>query len=334
MRKAFFQTLASLTERDSGVYLLTGDLGFGVFDSFQSSHAKTFVNVGVAEANMIGISAGLALSGKKVYCYSIIPFLLMRAYEQIRVDVAYNGLAVRLIGTGGGFSYGLEGFTHYGLEDLALMRVLPNMTVVVPADACEAKQLAALSLDFSTPLYVRLGKAGDPVVHKQERPLEIGKGMVLAEGRQAAVIAAGSMVFPALQAVETLRSKGLAVTLVDMHTIRPLDVDLVRQCASTHELIVTVEEHSITGGLGSAVAEMLCEDGYKGAFRRMGIPERLQRIVGDAEYLKLKYGLGAEGISTCVVDELEGASIYDHKRAVHRLSTALSSDEDRVARPL
>ncbi len=334
MRKAFFETLSSLTARDPHVYLLTGDLGFGVFDSFRASHPRTFVNVGVAEASMIGVGAGLALCGKKVYCYSIIPFLLMRAYEQIRVDVAGHGLGVRLIGTGGGFSYGLEGFTHYGLEDLALMRVLPNMTIVAPADPSEANQLAALSLDFATPLYVRLGKAGDPVVHTRPRTLAIGQGMVLSEGRHAAVIATGSMVFPALQAVQKLRAQGIEVTLIDMHTIQPLDVTLVRQCASSHELIVTVEEHRITGGLGSAVAEVLCENGYKGAFRRIGIPEKLPPCVGDAEHLKQQYGLSTEGILTGIIGTLEGAARYDHKRAVHRLSTALSRNEEGSVQPL
>lgn len=305
MRKAFFQVLGEVVATHGDIYLLTGDLGFGLFDSFRAKYPDKFYDIGVAESNMIGIAAGLSLSGKNVYCYSIIPFLVMRAYEHIRLDIAYNNLSVKLVGVGGGFTYGLEGFTHFGLEDLALMRALPNMTVVVPADPIEARQLAKISCEYPSPLYIRLGRTGDPTIHDGTCNFEVGKGMILSEGRDVAIFAIGNMVFEAKQAVDILRKKGITATLINMHTVKPLDVELVKQCASAYDVIFSIEEHSAVGGLGSALADVLCENAYKGVFKKMSIPEKLNDFIGDGNYLRDKYGLSSKKIASRILKKLE-----------------------------
>ena len=301
MRESFFRVLLDMAERHEDIYLLTADMGFKLFDSFRERYPDRFLNIGIAEANMIGIAAGLSLSGKNVYCYSIIPFLIMRAYEQIRIDVACQNLNVKLVGVGGGFTYGLEGFTHFGIEDLSLMRSLPNMSMVIPADTREAEKLAEISYEYPSPLYIRLGRAGEPLIHTNTPSFEIGKGLVLVEGKDVAIFAIGSMVYQAVRAIDIIRKEGLSVTLVNMHTLKPLDVRLIKQCASTHRAIFTVEEHTVVGGLGSAVAEVLAESSYGGVFRRIGIPESLKNFVGNASCLQEKYGLTAEGIAESIM---------------------------------
>lgn len=304
MRKAFFKALEDLAETHDDIYLLTGDLGFNLFDSFRAKYPDRFYDIGVAESNMIGIAAGLSLSGKNVYCYSIIPFLIMRTYEHIRLNIAYNNLNVKLVGVGGGFTYGLEGFTHFGLEDLALMKVLPNMTVVVPADPVEAERLARISYEYPSPFYIRLGRTGEPVIHQGIPDLKIGKGMVLCKGKDIAIFTIGNMLNVCKSVANMLEKKGISVTLINMHTLKPLDVDLIEECASIHNAIFSIEEHSIIAGLGSSLAEILCENSYKGKFVRIGIPEKLENYIGNADYLRDKYGLTSNKIFSRILREL------------------------------
>lgn len=313
MRDTFFKALGDIAQIDEDVYLLTGDLGFKLFDPFKAKCPDRFLDVGVAEANMIGVAAGLALSGKNVYCYSIIPFLIMRAYEQVRMDIAYHNLNVKLVGVGGGFTYGLEGFSHFGIEDLSLMRSLPNMNVVVPADSKEATQLVIASCEHPSPLYIRLGRTGEPIIHKGTPNFKIGRGMVLSEGRDVAIFAIGSMVYQAKLAASLLSKKGVSATVINMHTLKPLDISLIKACALAHRAIFTIEEHSIVGGLGSAVAEVLLENSYHGIFKRMGIPEKLSNFVGNADYLRKQYGLTAEDISKTIEKELQRELLWTGK---------------------
>jgi len=278
---------------------------------------------------MIGISSGLALSGKTVYCYSIIPFLTMRAYEQIRIDVAYHNLSVKLVGMGAGFTYGFEGYTHFGIEDMALMRAMPNMHVVVPDTIENAVAIAQLSYTYPHPLYIRLGRAG--VKNRDGRyNLEIGKGLTLFEGKDIAVFAIGNMVEPALQAIDSLKIKGISATLVNMHTLKPLDVDLIKQCLTTHKAVFTIEEHSIIGGLGSAVAEILAENSYGGIFKRIGIPEVLDsKIIGTADYLWHSYGLTAEKIGENIIGVLNGKKGFRYNEQQSAVDKQLSAFSGR-----
>lgn len=305
MRLSFFKTIEELAERQNNMIILTGDLGFKLFDSFISKFPDRFYDVGVAEANMIGIAAGLSLCGKNVYCYSIIPFLTMRAFEQIRIDIAYNNLKVKLVGVGGGFTYGLEGFTHYGLEDLALMRMLPNMAVVVPADPKEASALAEASVSYEGPIYIRLGRTGEPFIHDKSIEFKIGHPIILNEGKDIAIFAIGNMVYTAKKVMEKLKQNKINITLINMHTLKPLEKHIIRQVSSTHKTIITVEEHYINGGLGSAVAEILAESSFNGRFIRIGIPMKLSKYIGKADYLRIKYCLTTESIYERITNELE-----------------------------
>lgn len=305
MRTAFFGTLEQLKQNNGDIFVLTGDLGFKLFDSFKSRYPDKFYDIGIAEANMVGIASGLSLSGKNVYCYSITPFLFARAFEQIRIDVAYQNLNVKLIGVGGGFAYGLEGITHWGLEDFALMRSLHNMSVVCPADYKEAERFAEISYEYQGPLYIRLGQKADPVVHDRVPDLEIGKALVMNEGKDIAVFATGSMVYAVKQVVEMLSHKGIRATFINMHTLKPLDIENIDQIASTHKAIFSVEEHNIHGGLGSAIAEFLAENGYNGLFKRIGIPDKLGSFIGRADYLREKYGLTPEKIYNKIINEIK-----------------------------
>lgn len=283
---------------------LPEDLGFGLLDSFRTKFPDRFYDIGVAECDMAGIAAGLSLSGKNVYCYSIIPFLIMRTYEQIRVDIAYHNLNVKLVGGGGGLTYGFEGFTHFGLEDFALMRSLPNMSVVVPADAMEAKQLAKISYEYPSPLYIRLGRNGEPLIHEREPRFEIGKSMVLTEGKDVAIFAVGNMVYIAKKVMEKLKAGGIKPTLINMHTLKPFDTKIVNQVLSTHKVIFSMEEHYLTGGLGTAVAEIIAESSYKVVFKRFGLTE-LKKYIGNAEYLRTRYGLNVDSVYNKILEVLK-----------------------------
>lgn len=305
MKTAFARTLESLAKANDDIYLLTGDLGFGVFDQFQQLYPKRFVNVGVAEANMIGVAAGLALSGKTVYCYSIVPFLVMRPLERIRVDLCYHNARVNLVGVGGGLSYGLEGMTHHAIEDIAVMRSLPNMTVVAPGDPQEVIAIIGKSAEHQGPLYIRLGRSGEPHVYDDIPTLEIGKGIVIYDGSEISILATGTMLSVAKLAAEDLTKIGLDVRLISMHTIKPLDTELVRACAIDSRAIFTVEEHSVNGGLGSAVAEVLLEFGYRGRFAKIGLPDQYCPDVGKGDYLRQQYNLTRESIIARVLMEYE-----------------------------
>ncbi len=304
MRAAFFNTLRKKYEEDSRTFVLTADLGYKLFDPFQEACSDRFYDIGVAEANMIGVAAGLALSGKNVYCYSIIPFLIMRPFEQIRVDVAYHNLDIKLVGVGGGFTYGLEGFTHFGLEDFALMRSLPNVSVVVPADPFEAQCLATISHAHKGPLYIRLGKTGEPAIHTALPEFKIGKPIYLSEGKRVAIFAIGSMVHVCSQVLERLRQKGINATLINMHTLKPLDSGAILQAANAHDAIFTAEEHYVDGGLGSAVAEVLAESGKSVLFRRIGV-DRLKQCIGNGDHLKEQYGLDADHVFNKIMNDLK-----------------------------
>jgi transketolase len=297
MRKVFFETLEKISRNNKDVFLMIADLGVKFFQNFKNIDPKRFFNVGVAESNMIGVAAGLAMAGKNVYCYSMIPFLTMRTFEQIRVDLCYNNLSVKLLGAGGGLVYGAEGITHHAIEDIAIMRSLPNMTVVAPGDAKEAKALAGISVYYKGPLFIRFGRDSDPIIHKGNIKFEIGKGIIIEKGKDVCLIATGSMLFTAKTVSDILKEKGINATLISMHTIKPIDDKLIKNCAKKYRHIFTLEEHSILGGLGGAVAEVLSESGYCGKFKRIGIPDKyLFPDIGGVDHLRKKAGLDQDSI--------------------------------------
>jgi len=300
MRKIFFQKLAELAKQDKKIFLLVADLGVKFFDNFKKIDSKRFLNVGVAETNMVGTAAGLAMSGKNVYCYSIIPFLVMRAFEQIRLDICFNNLNVKLLGSGGGLVYGAEGVTHHAIEDIAIMRSLPNMTIVCPGDIKEAELLAKESVNYPGPLYIRFGRDFDASVYQKEIDFKIGKGIVVKEGKDICLITMGAMLSITKQALDLLKQDNLEPTLISLHTIKPLDINLLRECAKKYKAIFTIEDHNIIGGLGSAVAEVLAENNYQGKFKRLGINDEYCHIAGKPEFLLKHYGLDAIGIAQTI----------------------------------
>jgi transketolase len=306
MRSTFVKTLVELARERENIFLLTADLGFKLFDEFRSEFSDRFVNVGVAEQNMVGIGAGLSLSGKNVYCYSMIPFLILRTLEFIRVDLCYQNLNVKLIGVGGGLTYGLEGMTHHAIEDIAIARALPNLSVAAPGDPVEARGIIRESVNYQGPLYIRLGGNNDPVIHKDGQEVSIGKGIVVKEGGDITLFCTGGTLSAAKASLEIVeKERGLRATLISVHTIKPLDTELVSMHAKKSHAVFTVEDHSVIGGLGSAVGETLLDQGYQGVFHRIGLPDQYSPIVGRSNHLKQIYGLTAEGIAERVMSVLK-----------------------------
>lgn len=301
MRNAFIKALGEVVASNKNVILLTGDLGFSVFEGFASTFPDQYLNCGVAEQNMVGVAAGLALSGKKIFVYSIIPFVTMRPFEQIRNDICLHNLDVKIIGVGGGYSYGHLGPTHHPIEDIALMKALPSMKVFSPADPIETALVVEAVTEDSGPAYVRLGKSREENVHEAPPSFTIGKAITLREGRDATIIGSGPILKNALRAAHILADKKISCGVVSMPTIKPLDIEVVLKAAETG-LVVTVEEHSVIGGLGDSVAAALAQANLPKTFRfkKVGVEDRFMKIVGDQEYLRSQNGLSAEQLAESV----------------------------------
>ncbi|MEG4325013.1 transketolase C-terminal domain-containing protein [Microcoleus sp. herbarium5] len=295
MRTAFIKTLCEQAEQDERIWLLCGDLGYSVLEGFYSRFPNRFVNVGVAEQNMTGIAAGLALSGKVVFIYSIANFPVMRCLEQIRNDVCYHNLNVKIVTVGGGLTYGSLGYTHHGVEDIAVMRVLPNMTVIAPGDPVEARLATKAILNTPGPCYLRLGKAGEPVVHHVEPEFQVGKAISLQLGSDLTLIGTGGMLQSVVLAAEKLASQGYSVQVLSMPTIYPLDEAAILQAAAKTGKIISVEEHGI-GGLGSAVAEVLALGEIPVKFRALRLQREAVKVAGSQIALRSRMGLSLEGI--------------------------------------
>jgi transketolase len=291
MRNAFIDSLCEIAGQDPRVWLLTGDLGFSVLERFRDAYPARYVNVGVAEQNMAGIAAGLAHSGKIVFVYSIANFPTFRCLEQIRNDICHHELPVKIVSVGGGLSYGTAGYSHHGVEDFAIMRALPGMVVVAPADPVEAALATRAIAQHPGPCYLRLEKAGDPIVHSDVPEFELGRAILIRTGRDVTLVSTGGMLKHALDTAAALQAEGIEVGVVDMHTLKPIDTAAIRTAAATSRSIITVEEHSVTGGLGSAVADVLAQcDGPRPRFRKFGIPDAVYRDVGCQAFLRRMAG--------------------------------------------
>lgn len=296
MRDAFINGLVEQAENDDRIFLVTPDVGFSVLERFADRFPQRFLNVGIAEQNAVGVAAGLALSGRLPYVYSMVPFVTMRCFEQVRLDVAYMNVPVRLVGIGGGLVYGPAGATHHSIEDIAIMRALPNMTVCCPGDPLEVRQLLGSSFEYDGPLYFRLGKNGEPAIHRPGTTIEIGKAVTVAEGDDLAVITTGGMLEQGMQWRDALAERRMGVTLLSMPTVKPLDIGAVIGLIERGMPIATVEEHNVIGGLGSAVAEVIAEYGRAVRFRRFGIPDVYTHAVGSQKFLRESVGLGARAL--------------------------------------
>ncbi|TRZ92792.1 MAG: transketolase [Dehalococcoidia bacterium] len=306
MRAALIRTLIDLARENERIFLLVGDVGYSLVEPFAQEFPDRFVNIGIAEQNMIGIASGLALCDKIVFTYSIANFPTLRCLEQIRNDVCYHNANVKVVSSGGGLAYGSLGATHHVTEDLAIMRALPNMTVVAPGDPVEAALATQAIAEWAGPCYLRLAKTGDPIAHQATPDFQIGKATKLREGRDVTLIATGGMLYNTIQAAEQLAQQGFQSRVLSMHTIKPLDTEAVLSAAAETSIIVTIEEHSMIGGLGGAVAELLaelCDSHIK--FKRMGLNDSFCSQVGSQEYLRKTYSLSIEGVVSTVICLLE-----------------------------
>jgi len=304
MRTAFANRLTELAQKDDRIYLLTGDAGYTVFESFKERFPSRYLNTGIAEAAAIGVAAGLALNGKQVFVYNISPFVTMRCFEQVRVDLCYQNLPVKLIGIGGGMTYGPAGMTHHSVEDIAIMSCLPNMTVICPGDPLEAELAVEAMLSLDGPSFLRIGKRGEPNIHPEPPPFEIGRGIILKRGGTVALLATGNALELARNVCDSLLHQEIACTLISMHTVKPLDRELIRSTASDCSLLVTIEEHNIIGGLGSRVADMLTEEYIETQLIKCGIPDSYAACAGDQDYLREVFGLSVEQITDIIVSKI------------------------------
>jgi transketolase len=304
MRNAFLDELFELAKGDARIVFVTGDLGFSVVERYMEELPDQFVNAGVAEQNMTGLAAGMALCGRIVFTYSIANFPTLRCLEQIRNDVCYHDANVKVVSVGGGFAYGSLGMTHHATEDLGVMRMLPNMVVVAPGDPIETRAATKAIAAYPGPCYLRLGKSGEPVVHEQEISFALGRAIIVRDGSDVTLISTGGMLHGAMGAAESLAVDGVDVRVISMHTLEPLDKEAVFAAARETQAIITLEEHSIVGGLGSAVAELLAESSERVPFRRMGVPHRFSPRVGSQEFMLGENGLDLEGVRATVADIL------------------------------
>lgn len=306
MRTAFFDTLVQLAEQDERIWLLTGDLGFGVIETFARRFPARFVNVGIAEQNMTGVATGLALSGRVVFTYSIGNFPTLRCLEQIRNGPCYHNANVHVVSVGGGLVYGSLGMSHHVTEDLAIMRSLPNLTVVAPGDPVEARLATRALVARNGPSYLRLGRAGEPVVHGAEIPFGLGRAIEVRPGTDLTLFSTGGMLVTAMAAALQLADEHVSCRVMSMHTIRPIDREAILEAASSHRLIATLEEHGIDGGLGGAVAEVLAEaDTPRAVLKRIALPSAFMTRAGSRDYLAAKYGLSAPGVAATITSALK-----------------------------
>lgn len=289
MRKTFIDSLIKLANTDKDIMLITPDMGFSVLEPFFEAFPNRAINCGIAEQNAISMAAGLALMGKKPYVYTIIPFLIGRAFEQIKLDIAYMETNVKLIGIGAGFTYGASGATHHAIEDIALMRATPNMIVCCPGDNNEAKQIVGESAKIHKPMYIRIGRHNRGIFNNNK--IEIGKASIIEKGDDIAIISTSNMLPDAFDYCNTLKNKGHKPYLISMHTIKPFDKQCILSLIEKGVEIQTLEEHNIIGGLGSAVAEVIAESGKGIKFKRIGIPDKFSHYIGSQQFIKKQFGL-------------------------------------------
>lgn len=300
MRTAFIEALCEVAATDPRIWLLTGDLGYSVLERFSGQFPNRYINVGVAEQNMIGVAAGLAMSGKTVFVYSIANFPTLRCLEQIRNDVCYHNVNVKIVAVGGGLSYASLGYTHHGVEDLAILRVLPNMTVLAPGDPVEARLATRAIAVHPGPCYLRLGKAGEPVVYQKEPKFEIGKAVVVREGSDLAILSTGGMLRTAVDAAVQLSGRGISAAVLSLPTVQPLDEKAITDVARRTGHVITLEEHG-PGGLADAVAEVLLRHGVQASFTPLRLKREAISRAGSQQAMRDAQGLSIQGVISAAV---------------------------------
>lgn len=310
MRQTCLNAVHQLAQQDQRVVFIGSDLGVGTLDEFRQEFPGRFFMEGISEANVVTMAAGLAMNGKIPYVNTIASFLTRRSYEQVLLDLCLHNLPVRLLSNGGGMVYAPLGPTHMTIEDLAIMRALPNMCVVAPADAEEMRRMMLASLDWPGPIYVRFAKGYDDVVTSNDEPFVIGRAVPMRTGKDALILTTGITLQLALTAVEELTAKGIDAAILHLPTIKPFDSAAVTAAIAKVPAVVTVEEHSIIGGLGGAVAELIAETDFGAVkrFKRLGLPDCFPEDYGSQASLMKRYGISSEQIVATLFDLTTGGS--------------------------
>jgi len=305
MRNAFAAAVTEFGETHPELVMLAGDIGNRLFDTFKEHHPARFYNCGVAEANMTGVAAGLAASGLRPITYTITPFNTVRCLEQIRLDVCYPDLPVIVVGTGSGLSYAGLGATHHSMEDIAVLRTLPNLHVVCPADPVEVRLALADALKLGRPTYIRLGKKGEPVIHAQPPDFKIGRGITVRDGDDVALFSVGNMLATALESAAALAERGVSAQVISLHTVKPLDDELLREAFATKRVVAVLEEHALTGGAGSAVLEWGNAQRVElGKLICIAGPDRFLSACGGQRQARALLGLTAADIVPRILERL------------------------------
>jgi transketolase len=302
MRETCLDQVYELAKTDPRVVFIGSDLGIGVLRKFKEEMPDRFYMEGISEAHVVGMAAGIALEGGVVYVNTISTFLTRRCFDQVAVDLCLHNLNVRLIGNGGGLVYAPLGPTHLAIEDISIFRALPNMTIVAVADAEEMKRFMPQTVDHEGPIYIRLAKGYDPVVTNDTVPFRIGKGLAMRNGRDALLVTTGVTLGVAQDAATRVAADGIECAILHMPTIKPLDKEQLLELAGPARAIVAIEENTIVGGLGSAVAEVIAEVGFSPGkkFRRIGIPDVFPDRYGSQEKLMDHYRINADGVIAAV----------------------------------
>jgi transketolase len=298
MRNRFVQTVMNMAEDIPNLFLITGDLGFGVLTKFQEKFPDKFINAGVSEQNMTSVATGMAMEGKIVFTYSIGNFSTARCFEQIRNDVAYHKANVKIVAVGAGFSYGALGMSHHATEDMAIMRALPEMTVFTPCDSLETEAITRAAVELEGPCYIRLGKGGEKELHKNAHNISAFKANKLKDGRDTVILVAGAIANEALSAAEMLKTQGVSCAVYSFPSIKPLDSETIHHLANQYDYIFTLEEHNIIGGFGSSVSEVIAEIRTRAVIVRLGLNDVYSSVVGSQDYLRKYYNIDGSSISS------------------------------------
>jgi transketolase len=306
MRDAFVKKLNEAAANDPSIMLLVGDLGFGVVADFGNTYPKQFLNCGVAEQSMVGIAAGMAAAGRRPFVYSIANFPTLRPLEQIRNDVCYHNLGVTIVSVGAGLAYGSLGYTHHAVEDISILRSLPGMRVFSPADAMECNAAVDEILATPGPAYLRLGKNKEPLMHAVQPDLSHGEPIVIRAGTDVTLLVAGPIIVQALEVAEALAEAGTSVRVVSCPVIKPLNAEAIRAAADGTVGIVTLEEHTVMGGFGSAVLEGFATRGWRTPILPLGLDDAATHIIGGQEWLRERAGLATPHVSERVEAFAEG----------------------------
>lgn len=305
MRNAFINQLTEIAKDNKNIELVTGDLGFGVLKNYYETCPDQFVNAGIAEQAMTSVAAGMALEGKTVFTYSIGNFPTLRCLEQIRNDCAYYNSNVKVVCVGGGFTYGSLGMSHHATEDIAVMRALPNVTVLCPGDLEEARLAAIAAANTDGTFYIRLGRGGEPRIHEKPIDFKIGKAIKVQDGSRVAIFTTGAIFEEIPKAIELLKENEITPAAYTFPTVKPIDKAVIEKCAEEFDVIVTVEEHNVVGGFGSAVAEVLCETPRRAKLVKIGIEDTYTSEVGSQKHLRKYCKIDSDSIAKRILQEVQ-----------------------------